>query len=172
MLKLTGVFLLIGGAVGFSYSLCNDRRAQLQLLKEIRYMYQLMQSEMQYTRVPLPQIFKNLSSTISAPLGNILWRIAEGMTLAQEQSFEEIWQKEMAAGLKNNTLTKEQKKALFRFPECVTLSDCDGQAKALQRQVDEFGRWILQLEEEEKSKNKVIMSLGLAVGIFLVILLL
>ena len=42
---------------------------------------------------------------------------------------------------------------------------------ALQRQITELDRWIDRLEEEEKSKNKVIMSLGIATGMFLVILL-
>ncbi len=172
MLKLAGVILLLAGAAGFSYSLCNDRKRQLQILKEIRYMYQLIQNEIRYTKVTLPEICKGLAETIAEPFGNILKQIGEEMTLEQEEGLVSIWKSRMQEGLKDMPLTKEQKKALLRFPECINLADCDGQAKALQRQIEELSRGIVQLEEEEKSKNKVIMSLGIAVGVFLVILLL
>ncbi len=171
MLKIVGIIFLLVGAVGFSYSLCNDRRKQLQLLKEIRYFYQLMMGEMQYTRMPLPLIFKNLSPSLREPLGSIILQIGEGMTPEQEKDFSDVWEIQIQKGFLGSPLTKEQKKALMRFPEFMNLADCDGQTTALQRQIAELDGWIGQLEEESKSKNKVIMSLGIATGMFLVILL-
>ncbi len=171
MLKIAGIIFLLAGAVGFSYSLCNDRKKQLQLLKEVRYFYQLMQGEMQYTRMPLPLIFKNLSQSLSEPLGSIVLKIGEEITPEQENDFSNVWESQIRKGLRESPLTKEQKKSLLRFPEFMSLADCDGQTTALQRQITELDGWIGQLEEEAKSKNKVIMSLGIAAGMFLVILL-
>ena len=155
MLKAMGIIFLLIGAVGFSYSLCNDRRKQLQLLKEIRYFYQLMQGEMQYTRMPLPLIFKNLSISLREPLGSIILKIGEVMTPGQEKDFSDVWTIQIQKGFRESPLTKEQKKALLRFPEFMNLSDCDGQTMALQRQITELDRWIDRLEEEEKSKNRI-----------------
>ena len=103
MLKAMGIIFLLIGAVGFSYSLCNDRRKQLQLLKEIRYFYQLMQGDMQYTRMPLPLIFKNLSISLREPLGSIILKIGEVMTPGQEKDFSDVWTIQIQKGFRERT---------------------------------------------------------------------
>ena len=47
-----------------------------------------------------------------------------------------------------------------------------GQARAIDRYIRDMDREIQQCEEELKSKNRIIMSLGIAAGLFLVIVLL
>ncbi len=69
-------------------------------------------------------------------------------------------------------LKSEVRELAMKFPECAGFHAREGQAKEIDRFIREMDRWILQMEEEEKSKNKVIMSLGIAAGIFLIVILL
>lgn len=172
MVKLIGVFLLIGGTSGFAFCLCREQKSRLRLLKDMKYMYQLLQNEIRYTGLPLPEIFKSIAEKLKDPLGSALIRVSESMAWERGESFSRVWEEEMEKGLLGMPLTDRQKSLLLRFPESTGLSQAEGQAKVMQRQIEELDRWIAQLEQEEKSKNKVIMSLGIAAGIFLSILLL
>ena len=172
MFKLCGTFLLIGGCVGFSYSLCMEKQKRIRLLKEFKYLYSLMQNEMLYTGEAFPGLFLRLSESVAEPLSGMLFRVSEKMTLAQSEGFEEIWQKEAAGVLRGYSLSERQRKIIFDFPAGMNLWECGGQVKSLQRQIEELGNLIAEMEQEEKSKNKVIMSLGIAAGLFLTIILL
>ncbi len=172
MFKVCGVFLLVSGCVGFSYSLCREKQKRIHLLKEFKYFYILMQNDMQYTKEAFPGLFLRLSESVPEPLSGMLFRVSEKMTLAQCVCFEEIWQEEAAAVLREYSLPDLPKNMIFRFPASMNLWECGGQVKSLQRQIEELDNLISELEQEEKSKNKVIMSLGVATGLFLTIILL
>ena len=60
MLKLLGIFLLTGGCTGFSVCLCREGKNRLVLLKEMKYLYQLLQSEILYSGEPLPEILGSM----------------------------------------------------------------------------------------------------------------
>ncbi|MGN1181045.1 MAG: stage III sporulation protein AB [Suilimivivens sp.] len=172
MLKAAGAVLLLVGAWGFAYSICRERKKQLILLKDMREMYRLVQSEISYTALPLPEIFAIVAAKMKAPFREALISVSESMNPESGEDFAEIWKIKMEEGLAGALLTASQKELLLRFPECVGMNESKGQAKALDRYIEELSRMILQLEEEEKSKNKVIMSLGIAAGLLMIIILL
>lgn len=172
MIKLAGAALLFFGTAGFSFSICREQRERLRLLKNLKYMYQLLQNEICYTGLPLPEIFRSISEKLEAPLKEALLEVSQSMTWEQGKSFQEVWESKISICLKGLPLTEIQKELLLKFPECTGISEREGQAKMLERYVRETDRYILQLETEEKSRNKVIMSLGIAAGIFIIIILL
>ena len=172
MLKLLGVCLLIGGCVGFAGCLCREGKSTLFLLKEIKYMYRLIQAEILATALPLPEIFCQISVSLSEPLQKVLYQVGSSMTLEERESFAHVWKKKIFESIKGYKLKKKYTESLLRFPDLLNPQACSGQTEALQRQIEELEIWIAELEEEEKNRNKVIMSLGVATGVFLVILLL
>ena len=172
MFKLCGILLLRTGCVGFAYSLCREKQRKILLLKEFKYLYARMQNEMQYAKDPFPALFLRLSENVSEPLSGMLQRISRQMSPSQSIGFEEVWQKEAALVLKEYALDELPKNTILRFPAFMSLWECGGQVKALQRQIDELEHMIAELESEEKSKRKMIMSLGVAAGLFLTIILL
>lgn len=172
MLKLAGGIILLFGAWGFAYSICREQKRRLLLLKDIREMYRLLQSEIDYTALPLPEIFRTVSEKVKEPLKEALLCVSASMNLENGQDFREIWSISITDKLMDFSLTTSQKELLLSFPECMGRNESTGQAKALDRYIVELDRMILQMEEEGKSKNKVIMSLGIAAGLFMVIILL
>lgn len=172
MVRGLGVVLLLCGAAGFSVTLCREQTRKIELLQEMKYLYQLLQEEICYTMLPFPELFRSISGKLREPFGSAVSAVGEKLTREAENSLEEIWQKEMGKSLSKVSLSGRQKELLLRLPESLGLRESQGQARALERYVEELDGWIRKAKEEEKNKNKVIMSLGIAGGIFLVILLL
>lgn len=172
MVKMSGAVLLLLGAAGFSFSICMEQKKRLLLLKSIKEMYRLLQNEICYTALPLPEIFKAVSEKIQTPYKEALLSVSINMDYEKGENFSHVWKKEMESMLAGAPLTISQKEVLLRFPECMGMHESKGQAKALDGYIWELDRMIMQQEEEGKSKNKVIMSLGIAAGLFTVIILL
>ena len=156
--KILGVFGLLTGSIGFTAEICMGRKNQILLLKEIREMFCLIQGEIDYTALPLPEIFRNLSEKIKEPLSGALREAAGRLT--------------MEKALASYHLSGSQKQILFSFPDGFAENEYRGQARAIDRYIRDMDREIQQCEEELKSKNRIIMSLGIAAGLFLVIVLL
>ena len=78
----------------------------------------------------------------------------------------------MEKALASYHLSGNQKQILFSFPDGFAENEYRGQARAIDRYIRDMDREIQQCEEELKSKNRIIMSLGIAAGLFLVIVLL
>lgn len=172
MLKATGAGLLLLGTWGFAYSICREQKRLLLLLKEIREMYRLMQNEISYTALPLPEIFVSVSKKLKAPFDELLLAISREMDREKGEDFSKVWKDEMEKKLTEISMKGPCPELLLRFPDCIGMNESEGQARAMDRYIEELDRMIRETEEEEKSKNKVIMSLGIAAGLLMVVILL
>ena len=56
MSAIMGSLLVILGAFGFSVSLCLEYRMRLILLKQIRGVYEYMEFQISYGKLPIPEI--------------------------------------------------------------------------------------------------------------------
>lgn len=135
-------------------------------------MFRLFQTEISYLGVPIPEVLVRISGKLTPVFGEGLRRIAKDLNPERGESLEAVWGREMERCLMEASLSGETRELVLRFPECVGVFEREGQAKAFERYIRETERWILQMEKEEKSQNKVIMSLGIAAGIFLIVILL
>lgn len=171
-LKLLGILLLISGTTGFACNLCREQRNCLVLLKEIRYLYHLLQSEIRYTGLPIPEMLLSVSEKLSPPISDILQSIGKSGDWEKGKSFGQIWRENMELGLMGQSITRESRKLLMSFPESMGPMEREGQAKVLERHIEEMNRWIDRMEQEGKNKQKVIVSFGIGVGTFLSIILL
>ena len=57
MSAVIGSFLIMLGTFGFSMSICMEYRMRLILLKRIRDVYEYMEFQISYGKLPIPEIF-------------------------------------------------------------------------------------------------------------------
>lgn len=164
--------MLIAGSTGFSYCMCQDRKKKLLLLKEIKRLFLLMQDEIRYSGLPITEIIRGVADKISEPFCHALYRISDNLTWEEGRNLKDVWEQEMNNMLVGLPLSMQQKKWFIKFPDLLGIAEREGQAEAFKGYMKEFDNWIVQCEQEEKSKNKVIMSMGMATGILLSVLLL
>lgn len=172
MVKLLGVLLLMVGSVGFASTLCKEQRNKLLLLLQMRQMFVLIQEDIRYSGCPLPLVIEKTAKKVREPFCMALTKISRELLKNGGEMLYEVWEKEMKSIFKELAFSQKQQELLLEFPKSLGFWEREGQAKALTFYIEETDKWILQMEKEEKDKNKVIMSLGAATGILLSVLLL
>lgn len=171
MLQLTGCLMIIAGCAGVAAVVCRDYNSRLFLLKQIREIYESMKYYITYQKLTVPEALLRLSEKERAPFSRVFYEIYEE-TGEGKESFPDIWKKHMRKILAGSSLQEDEKKLLLDFPFCLGYMEESAQAGALDELQREVIRCIEELSGEQKSKNKMVMSLGLAGGVLLSILLL
>ena len=107
MSAIMGSLLVILGAFGFSVSLCLEYRMRLVLLKQIRGVYEYMEFQISYGKLPIPEILRKLSFKdelcFRQEFGRIAQRMEEG-----GQELAVIWKEELGPSLRKSGLKKKE----------------------------------------------------------------
>lgn len=171
MLQLAGCLMIIAGCMGMAAVVCRDYNSRLFLLRQIREIYEDMKYYITYQKATVPETLLRLSEKERAPFSDVFYEIYEE-NKEGNGSFPDIWRKHMGKMLSGSSLHEAEKKLLLDFPACLGYMEEEAQAGALEALQREVIRCIEELSGEQKSKNKMVMSLGLAGGVLLSILLL
>ncbi len=162
---------MIIGAAGFAQSICLEKKRHLEILKQIRSVFENMKYYIAYQKATVPEALWKLSHRgekfFADAFEEIYKRVYE-----EGESFPMIWKQQMEKVLEKSLLTGEEKSMVLNFPCCLGFMEENAQAGALDELLREFDRRIEEISAELKSKNKMIMSLGVAAGILISILLL
>ena len=159
LIKLAGCILVLTGCVGSANAWCREQKHRLLLLKQIRKIYEDMKYYISYQRITIPEALLRI--------GEIYREQKKG-----EMEFPLIWKEQMEKILFKTPLHRQEWRLLLDFPSCLGFMKENAQAGALDELLRAVIQRIAELEAEQKSKNKMVMSLGLAGGILVTILLL
>lgn len=171
MSAVMGSLLVILGALGFSVSLCQEYRMRLALLKRIRGVYEYMEFQISYGKLPIPEILRKLSIKDELCFQQEFGRIARRME-EEGQDLAVIWKEELETPLKKSGLRQKEQEWLLAFPTKQGFLKGQAQAESLNEIRRELEEGIESLQREQKNRNKMIMSVGVAGGVLLSILFL
>lgn len=171
MSAVMGSLLVILGALGFSVSLCQEYRMRLALLKRIRGVYEYMEFQISYGKLPIPEILRKLSIKDELCFQQEFGRIARRME-EEGQDLAVIWKEELESPLKKSGLRQKEQEWLLAFPTKQGFLKGQAQAESLNEIRRELEEGIESLQREQKNRNKMIMSVGVAGGVLLSILFL
>ena len=169
MRQLFGCLLVIAGCVGFAYLMCLELSDRIRFLKEICRIYEELQYYIAYQRTPVSEAMKAMARKQEPLLGEALCEVAEGMEKGKE--LQKLWQQSIGEALLITPLKEEERRLLLDFPGRLGYLEGQAQAEAFAEPLREAQRRIAQLYEVQKNRNKVVMSLGLAGGILLSLVL-
>lgn len=171
MLQLTGCLMIIAGCVGIAVVICRDYNSRLFLLKQMREIYENLKYYITYQKAAIPEAVLRLSEKERGPFSAAFREIYDE-SRDGNGNFPDIWKRHIGQILSGSALHDTEKKLLMDFPSCLGYMEEGAQAGALDELQREVIRCIEELSGEQKSKNKMVMSLGLAGGVLLSILLL
>lgn len=170
MLRILGCILVVTGSIGFAQSICTEGKKRLEMLKQMRGIFETMKYYIAYQKAAIPEALWKLADKsddlTAGAFKEIYKRVYE-----KGESLPMAWHQQMENALKDCALSKEEKKLILDFPACLGFMEENAQAGAVDELLREINLHIKELTEEQKNKNKMIMSLGAAVGVLLVILL-
>lgn len=151
---------LLGKYLGKRY------KQRLKELEEMRTALNIFKTKINFTYSPIPEIFEEISQSISGNIGNIFKSAKEKMqsntaNIAWEEAVEEI----------PSNLNKEDKYTLKTLSKSLGQIDIQGQTS----QIDITQKFLeTQIKEaiDEKQKNEKLYSkLGTTIGLAIVIIL-
>ena len=171
MLQLTGCVLIIAGCAGIAAVICRDYNSRLDTLMVIRDIYEEFKYYISYQKLTVPETLLRLSEKERMLFSGEFYEIYETVHNGAG-NFPETWESQIGKALAHTTLNEKEKKLLLNFPSCLGYMEGGGQTGALEELQRQTVNCIEELSMEQKNKNKMVMSLGIAGGVLVSILLL
>lgn len=172
MLKLAGILLLMAGCSGLGLDRVAEEKKRIRQLREIRRMVLRIQNEMTYGKRTLPEICLLFGQCMEEPYRTAFFDIYMDLEKNGGSGFNRVWKERLEECMRNLPLRREEKDILCNMPEYLGTLDEKQQAADIGQSLDFLSSHITQAEKEYENKARVIMSVSVTAGIFIVILLL
>ena len=166
MLKWIGSILILiaGGGIGFSKSY--DMEKHLEELEELKKLFYLLRSELQYSRIPFAEVFEKMVPKTVEPYQAWLQYLYQSLNEKRTGSFWKIWSQSIEEKLKHSRLKKQEMEELQNVGKNLEYME------SFDLYIEQLEHRIKNTREEYRSKRKLCQSMGIMGGIFLVIILL
>lgn len=170
MLKLTGSILVVTVSFLYGWRVKEELQEHVEQLIGMKEMFLMLWGEISYTRTPLKEAFLQIASQNKEPFSSFLKKVAEALE-ENEESMGIFWSKMVEQESKNFLFSKEEQGLLKRAGENFGYLDGQMQLKNLELYIEQAEVFIRKAQEELKDRQKVVGTLSLMCGLFLIILL-
>lgn len=169
MLKLAGIIILMLGCIGLGIDKVSEEKRRISQLREIRNMIVRIQNEMVYGKRTLPEICIILSRSAMEPYSSAFLQVFRRLEENDGTILENIWKEQLKNCMEDMPLKDEEKNILINLPEHMGIMESAMQAADIGQSLDMLTDHIAKTETEYENKAKVIMSVSVMAGLFLVI---
>ena len=168
MIKIIGILCLFVGFCGVSVEKIKEEKEKIKALEEIRNFVEYLIKEIEYSRIPIPDICKEYSGRSKGRFSTFLERVCFKFENHKGRSFEEIWDRET----KDYSGWKEEKICLENLGKCFGFTNIGHQLSTIERYLREMEKRILHNEKNFQDNKKLILYFGVMSGLLLSIILL
>ena len=165
-MKLIGSILILASCTGIGFSKSNDMQAHLNELEELKKIFYLLKSELQYTRAPFAEVFEKIGQKTREPFQSWLLDLCTSLNEKRSGMFWDMWCSSIEENLKGSRLKEDELKELKNIGKNMEYME------SLDLFIEQMEYGIKNTRESYRTKRKLCQSLGIMGGIFLVILLL
>lgn len=163
------MILVSATAMGASYSADLKKHCmELRLLKQMLYM---LRGEIKYTKTPLWEAFAHIAGRMPEPFSGFLQETSAEMANLDGRTFPELWQEQVKKQLTGTHLKKEEQEQLAALGEVLGYLDLEMQLSSIELYLEQLELSICNAQESMAARQKLYQSLGVAGGLFLIILL-
>ena len=166
MQKMIGSVMIIVACTAMGFQKGRELQMHLKELEELKKIFTLIQSELQYTRAPFTEIFLKISKKTERMHQKWLSHLAKELEKCEGGTLQDVWQVSICECLQESKLTKEELEDLKQVGKNL------GYMETLDLYQEQLELSIQKTREELKNKKKLYQSMGIMTGIFLVIVLL
>lgn len=169
MFRIASCFLIIllSAAGGYLYTFRYTKR--IRILREARDKFSTMEREIVFSMKTLPDICHGLSQE-SGELSRVMEYVLFN-TFEENKPFAKAWHEGVYKVFENSFLKKEDKENLAGLTKGLGEGDIIQQKKCFEHTFFEIDKMLKQAEEDKKRLSKMYMSLFLAGGLGISIML-
>lgn len=166
MQKVLGSIAVLISCVGIGIEKAQELQRHLTELELLKRIFTILKKEMEYTKAPFSELFLKMSKKVEGIHGEWLNNLAENLCKYEQETFYEIWNKELEKLFEESKLSKKEKEELRQLGKSM------GYIEGIELYLTQLEFSIEQTKAEIGNKKKLCVSLGVMGGIFLVIILL
>lgn len=166
MLKLIGSIFILAACTGIGFTKSYEMQNHLGTLEELKKIFYILKSELQYTRAPFAEVFEKIGYKTCEPFQTWLFELCKCINSKKNSTFWEMWRASIEENLKDCRLKEDDLEELKQVGKNLEYTE------GLDLYIEQIEYKIKNLREVYQSKRKICQSLGIMGGVFLVILLL
>lgn len=169
MIRLLGALLLLLGGLALGLIPVRELSRRAKILEIWMDALLLLEGELAFSLPAMPRLLETLSGKALSPAGETFARVRKGLEELGEKSFSQIWVQTVTA---NAGLRGEDLAPLLRLGEVMGRYDREERSRAMGSAREQLARREALCREELRGKGRAYGTLGLALGAFVIILLL
>lgn len=171
MLKILGGCMIFGGCLGLGIWYRFRMNGRIRTLRSLRYILELLASEVRYGRATLPECCGHIARTLSPPFDEAFREIGRQMAENTGRTFGEIFRQEMNQVFENLPLTAEDRENFFEFTLQTGFADAQMQLRIIEQCMERLRVTQEQLERGNAEKGRMAVGLGAMGGLLLILVL-
>lgn len=172
MLKIVGSILIVIATTGIGLISGRDLKIRLDNMRYIKKLMLMLRGEIKYLKAPLGEAFFNVGKRAKEPFDIFFNKIALEIESLECESFYEIWCKHIDEELMKIKLNQKDCLTLKRVGEHLGYMDKEMQLGMIDLYVEQLEEEIKISKDSIDEKIRVYNCLGVAVGIFAVLIML
>ncbi len=169
MIRWLGAILVAGGAAAVGLAAIQRLNTRVRLLSAFVGALEMMQSEIYFNLMPLPELMTQLSQRAAAPARPFFFRCARLMKKLGEESFQTLWHKAVCEA--GEDWRSGERETLMDLGALLGRYDCEAQARGVSYAKSRMEALLAKAEQERSRQSRVYGTLGVACGLAIVIIL-
>lgn len=167
MLRLIGIVLVVCGAGSFGVGRALRYYRQASQLKQLQNALELLRCEINYTRLPLPQLCALTAKRVQGAVSDFFAAFGRELEngAGRQSAGEHAWQK-----ARRLELPSDAKMVLAELCAGLGSHDLDGENRLLRLSSHRIAAAVARVEAEKKPLAKSCVVLGFCTGLAIVIL--
>lgn len=170
-MKLIGACLVMAGSMGLAATRIKKDRKRKELLKQLQNLFALLHSEIWYRNLTIAEAFLHISSRIDLYLSLFLQRIVREWKQKDGKLIREIWNDWVQTYFANSSLTKEDIIWISKLGEGLGSFDRTEQIRQIEYLTDYLKQEEELCEKKVRESEKMYRTMGVLIGIFIIVLL-
>lgn len=164
-----GLILMCSSLIGYLYS--ENLKKRVLQLREIEQAFFQLRSEMVYTHTSLPEIFYNIGTKCSSPIGDIFKEISSLLYENEVDSVNEGFKRVLKEHKEELSLKQSDIDIILNLSKSLGESDIEGQKNILVVTLENLKKQINNAEIAMSKDIKMYRYLGFSFGAILIIMI-
>ncbi|HLR71402.1 MAG TPA: stage III sporulation protein SpoIIIAB [Pseudogracilibacillus sp.] len=169
-MKLLGALLFIVTTTWIGFEWSHRLTTRPKHIRQVKSALQILEAEILYSQSPLKEAFAMIAKQMPDPTRSFFAHL--NMDLQQEHSnLVPVWAKNISNFKKQSCLGNNEIEIMLQFGRTLGRHDFYQQQKQIQLALGHLDRELEEARDEQIRYSKMVKSLGILFGLFIVLLL-
>ena len=172
LFKIIGCIFIISSCAGMGFLFASEIKRRIEDLKAAKSMALLLRGDIRYAQTALPEALENITKRHDGRLTPFFKKVSKELAQYSGISLAEIWESAMKEELANTSMSKKDRTCFLEFGKQLGYLDKDMQMNHIDWYITQVEEDMQEINLDAKEKIRLYRSLGVLLGIFVIILVL